>query len=584
MRYLRMLSNSAFGGLLAAVYLTLLMLHLNPGVPLTTGAVLPLALTLLLSYGVHVAVLLYVAYVVRQLFGSEPISPGWISLRLLTWSAALLAGVASLLSWLNASGFRTALDAGTVTALTRAALAWGICAAAFLLLAVAHATTRQRAPAVIAWVFVPVVALSIAMPLWLRGAPSALLPPDLLPARRIDVGDMQPARTPPRVFLILLGGASLDVISPAVAEGRLPQFGRLLEGGASLHLATVRPTQPEPVWATVVTGKWPPKHGIRSSAAYRSAAGGAAVDLLPDHAFMQALLRFGFMTEEPHAASALRARPLWQMLSSYGVPSGVIGVPLTQPPDPIRGFIVSDQFQRSGDPDVDLTERSPVYPPELELTARESLRAGRESSGDAASRLPRPPAPGEADALSADRITHDLAGRLPAARDVRLLVVRYQGIDALGHYYLRYAMPQAFGDVSEDERRDFGRVLDDYYAYIDTVLGTAIASLRDDDLLLVASGFGMEPLSPRQRLLERLAGNPRFSGTHERGPDGFLLAYGAAVTAGRASRGAVVDITPTILYFLGLPVARDMDGFARTDLFTRAFNAQRTITFIPSYD
>jgi hypothetical protein len=38
-----------------------------------------------------------------------------------------------------------------------------------------------------------------------------------------------------------------------------------------------------------------------------------------------------------------------------------------------------------------------------------------------------------------------------------------------------------------------------------------------------------------------------------------------------------------VLYFLGLPVARDMDGFARADLFTRAFTAERPIVFIPSY-
>jgi hypothetical protein len=38
-----------------------------------------------------------------------------------------------------------------------------------------------------------------------------------------------------------------------------------------------------------------------------------------------------------------------------------------------------------------------------------------------------------------------------------------------------------------------------------------------------------------------------------------------------------------VLYFLGLPVARDMDGFARSDLFTRAFTADRPIVFIPSY-
>ena len=39
-----------------------------------------------------------------------------------------------------------------------------------------------------------------------------------------------------------------------------------------------------------------------------------------------------------------------------------------------------------------------------------------------------------------------------------------------------------------------------------------------------------------------------------------------------------MDVAPTLLYFLGLPVARDMDGFARTDLFTQAFNEQTEFT------
>jgi hypothetical protein len=45
----------------------------------------------------------------------------------------------------------------------------------------------------------------------------------------------------------------------------------------------------------------------------------------------------------------------------------------------------------------------------------------------------------------------------------------------------------------------------------------------------------------------------------------------------------VLDLTPTILYYLGLPVARDMDGFARTDIFRSSFTASRLITFIPTY-
>ena len=93
----------------------------------------------------------------------------------------------------------------------------------------------------------------------------------------------------------------------------------------------------------------------------------------------------------------------------------------------------------------------------------------------------------------------------------------------------------------------------------------------------------MEPLSPGKRVLEIIAGNPQISGTHERAPDGFVLAFGASVAPGRPPRASVVDLAPTILYFLGLPVGRDMDGFARIDLFKPAFTSDKPVTYIPSY-
>ena len=34
-------------------------------------------------------------------------------------------------------------------------------------------------------------------------------------------------------------------------------------------------------------------------------------------------------------------------------------------------------------------------------------------------------------------------------------------------------MPQAFGDVSEEERGRYGRVFEQYYAYVDAELGAA---------------------------------------------------------------------------------------------------------------
>jgi hypothetical protein len=94
----------------------------------------------------------------------------------------------------------------------------------------------------------------------------------------------------------------------------------------------------------------------------------------------------------------------------------------------------------------------------------------------------------------------------------------------------------------------------------------------------------MEPVGLPQRFLARLLRQPDVSGTHEEAPDGFLLAYGGPVRSGRARLGSVVDVAPTVLYVLGLPVARDMDGIARTDLFKPAFTATRPIAFIPTYE
>jgi hypothetical protein len=261
----------------------------------------------------------------------------------------------------------------------------------------------------------------------------------------------------------------------------------------------------------------------------------------------------------------------------------LVGLPLTHPATGASGFIISDRFHRRADRVVTLDGEPAVSPSRLDDVARGVL-AEEQPDRELRVRLDLLPWTGESGStVEADRLHHRLAQQLAAVEDVQLQALRYAGLDAVGHYYLRYARPEAFGDVTEDERRRFGRVLDDYYAYVDMLVGEAIASLREGDLLMVVSGFGMEPLTVGKRVLERVAGDPKFSGTHERGPDGFLLAYGTPVVAARQSRGAVVDVAPTLLYFLGLPVARDMDGFARTDLFTQAFNEQRTITFIPTY-
>lgn len=572
MRYLRMLSNSAFAGLLAAVYLTLLVLHLNPSVPLDPSAVGPLLGVFVITYGAHIFVTSYALYVLRQIAISEPSSPGWISLRLLTWSAAILSATAGVMTWLHAVGLRTTLEPASLPRVRNTAFAFLAAAGVFLALGVAQFAARRRSRALVAVLFSIATIASIVVPLLLRGAPLEVRVPE-------SVAVEGPRVQAPRVTVLCIGGASLDHIAVAVASGRLPNFGRILDGGASMHLATTRPTQPESSWASVFTGKWPALHGVRGTARYQPYSGGATLDVLPDYLFSEALVRFGFLKIVPYESRSLRARPLWLLVDRRLQSVAVIGMPLTYPAQPVNGLIVSDRW---GSGNAELAAGPFVYPAAMNDALR--LVASGEG-GDTFGITRRAVEPSSvADAIDGDRARHRIATQLPAASQAQFRIVRYMGIDAIGHYYLRYAEPGAVRDVSEEDRRTYGRVLDDYYADIDSVVGEALSTLQGDDILLVVSAFGMEPLTVPKRLLEQVLGDPRLSGSHERAPDGFAMAFGAPIAAGRMPRGSVVDIAPTLLYFLGLPVGRDMEGFVRTDMFTRAFNAPRTITFIPAYD
>jgi hypothetical protein len=565
-----MLSNSAIGGALAAAYITILVLHLNPQYPLSVGAVAPLALALGLAYGVNIAVFFYALIVFRQLLAPEVLSPGWLSVRLLSWMSTGAAVGGATIMWLNVNSFGPVLDAATVRHMTAAAAMITGSAVVFLLIALAH--VGRRGGGLAAALLVLTMALSVVAPLSARGWGAE--PP--IPARDTAPAlGLQPAERGGRVFVLMLDGASLDIIAPAVAEGRLPNFGRVFDQGAVLHLATLRPTQPEPVWSAAATGRVPMANGIRASAVYRARPDAAALSLLPDYCFAQALVRFRFLLETPHDSRSLAARPLWRILSGVGVPVAIVGWPLTHPAPAVNGLVVSDTFHAMTEAQLDLDGHGAVSPPDALPDIRLALAS---PLSDPASAAPAP----ESSAI-VDRLHLQLLEMLERRTDARFVAVRFPGLDAVGHSFLRYANPGAFGDVSDAERRRFGRVLGDYYAFVDSIVGRTLAALTGDDLLLVVSAFGMQPLSPGKRILERLVGNPDLSGTHERAPDGFLMALGPAVAPGRPQRASVLDLTPTILYYLGLPVGRDMEGFARTDIFRNTFTASRPITFIPTY-
>jgi hypothetical protein len=594
-RYLRLLTNAVVAGLIGAAYLTIVLLQLNPHMPLPHRVVLEWYAALSLFYGLHLAVGIYLLMMILEIVGLPVSGPAWISVRLQAWAGTVLCAGAALLMWLNLRAFSVTI--GSEAAQRMAAGAVGATGVAIVLLSIAiiYYSVGRRGSRAAAAILGISLAASMALPLAARGPGDRRAASSRATAqafeRLLAAGQSNPApmRVPERgrVVLIFLEGASLEYLWPRAAEGQFPNFGTILDRGAAMDLATLRPTQPEPVGTALATGKYPPRNGVTSGATYYVRSRGADVELLPDYCLAHALVRFGIVNAAPHDAASWRARPLWRLAATRGLRSGVVRWPVTYPAAPMNGFLISDRLHLVSRSLLRLADETVASPRDVLPAARAAFAEGPvineiapvpvTSAGGTLEAIPDQP-------TRLDRIYGRLGRELAVAYQPDIFAIRYTGLDVIGHAYLRYAMPRAFGDVPEAEIAEYGGVLDRYYAFLDAEIGAALEILAPGDLLLVVSGFGMEPMTVPKRVLARVLGDERVSGTHERAPDGFLLAYGTQVRSGKLQRGAVVDVVPTILYYLGLPVGRDMDGYARADLFVREFSESRPIVFIPSYE
>lgn len=78
--------------------------------------------------------------------------------------------------------------------------------------------------------------------------------------------------------------------------------------------------------------------------------------------------------------------------------------------------------------------------------------------------------------------------------------------------------------------------------------------------------------------LDELFAIKRLPGDHDW--EGILLAAGPGIRAGASVTGArLMDLAPTILYTLGLPIPQDMDGMVLIDLFDETVIRQQPIAY-----
>src|SRR5881397_919255 len=157
MRYLRMLSNSLVAGALATGYVVVLVLQLNPSLPLSPMRLMPLVTTIGLFYAVHFTVIFYSVLVVRQILATEVFSPAWVSVGVLVWLGAAASAAGAALIWGNLQTFTLVLEPTTRQELATVALTLLVASALFGCVALVRAQFGPRAGA---WCALLVVAIA----------------------------------------------------------------------------------------------------------------------------------------------------------------------------------------------------------------------------------------------------------------------------------------------------------------------------------------------------------------------------------------------------------------------------------------
>jgi Tfp pilus assembly protein PilF/arylsulfatase A-like enzyme len=377
-------------------------------------------------------------------------------------------------------------------------------------------------------------------------------------------GRAAPAR---KVLLIGWDAADWKMISPLVDAGMMPTLGGMIDRGAMGNLASLSPILSPILWTSIGTGKRPDKHGILSFAEPIPEGGGVRLV----------------------SSTSRKTKAIWNILSQQGLDTHAVGWYASHPAEPIHGVCVSDRFADLAGPLGQPWPLAPgcVYPPSL----TQSLADLRVHPGDmeAPHLLPFIPRLAEID-LRQDRRPELLSRLLAKCASVHaaatailekepwdFLAVYYEAIDTAGHYFMPYHPPR-LPHVSEEDYGRYQGVMTGIYRFHDMLLARLLELAGPEATVMLVSDHGfhsdhLRPPTEATTITEEAAQWHR--------PYGIFCLHGPGVVQDERIYGAsLLDVTPTVLTLLGLPVGEDMDG----KVLVQALKAEVAIERIPSWD
>jgi predicted AlkP superfamily phosphohydrolase/phosphomutase len=265
------------------------------------------------------------------------------------------------------------------------------------------------------------------------------------------------ARNVPKVLILGLDGATLDLMRPWAEAGQLPALKGLMDRGAWGPLESTVPPMTSPAWPSFATGMYPAKHGV--------------FDFVSAHSGSFNIVN----------ATAVRAPVLWELLSAHDKHVGVINVPVTYPPRPVNGFMISGLLSPSGAEvtyPADLLQRYDGQAPAYRVMPSIQYKPGNEG-------------PFLDDLESLIEVREQYALRLMQDQPWDMFMVHFLSTDLAQHALWRYMDPTHPRFEAGSPYKDaIARI----YRRVDRAIGALLARAGDETTTIVMSDHGFGPL------------------------------------------------------------------------------------------
>lgn len=355
--------------------------------------------------------------------------------------------------------------------------------------------------------------------------------------------------------LILIGWDAADwkIINPMLDAGLMPNLSALINEGVMGNLATLDPPYSPMLWTSIATGKRAYDHGI--------------------HGFTE--LNTNGDNIQPVMSSSRKVKAIWNILSEKHKKCHVVGWWPSHPAEKINGIAISNLFQKSSNrtPENWLMSADTVYPKDAGKRFEHLRIHSNELTGNHI--LPFVPEAWRVDQSKDKRLQmiakitaetaslHNAFTNIIRTEKYDLAAVYLDGIDHYCHGFMKYFPPHR-SHISKPEFDLYKHVIRSAYRYHDMMLGRIMELAPENATIMLISDHGFQPDHLRPRDIPKEPAGP----AHEHSPYGIIVAKGPSIKKDELIFGAsVIDITPTLLHFFGLPVAQDMEGKVLHNLF-----------------